>query len=197
MLFRKLMIACGIDPKHADPSVNQQSNEEDSSSDSTSTSGGSSSRSSLSSSSSSAIGSDGSKLMLECVAGTMCRAPTDSIFSSSPHNCWCCNKKIHSALQCESSVSEMIVKNPSVVGMSLNNGYIIEEGDDNETRAICFACLGLGPLSIFFTGSKHGEPDSKLAEVQFLFENKVTEALPFQPAVTKSSHQRCRRPRCE
>ena len=42
----------------------------------------------------------------------------------------------------------MIVKNPSVDGMSLNNGYIIEEGDDNETRAICFACLGLGPLSI-------------------------------------------------
>ncbi len=196
--YRQLMIARGIDLNHGVPSVNQKSNEEDSSSDSksapsvcnsrsstsSSSSSGSSSSFSLSSSFSSAVGSDGSKLMPECAAGKKCCAPTESRLANSPHNCWGCKKKIHSALQCGSSISDLIFKNPPVVGMSLNNGNIIEEGDNNKTRAICFTCLG--PLSIFFTGSKHGEPDCKLVEGQFRSKNTVTEALPVQPAITQA-----------
>ena len=74
-----------------------------------SSSSGSSSRSSLSSSFSSAVGSDGSKLIPECAAGKKCRAPTESQLADSPHNCWGCIKKIHSALQCEIILEEVDV----------------------------------------------------------------------------------------
>ena len=113
------------DTSHGVPSVNQKSNEEDSSSDmsrsslSSSTSCGSSSRSSSSSPFSSAVGSDGSKPMPECAAGKKCPAPTESGHANSPYNCWGCNKKIHSALLCGSSISDLIFKNPSVAGMRL------------------------------------------------------------------------------
>ena len=170
--YRRLVISRGIDPKHGVLSVSQKSNEEyctpsggsSRSSSNSSSSSGSSSTTSLSSSLSSAISSDGSNLMPECAARKMCRAPTELQPANSSHHCWGCNKKIYSALQCGSSVSDLIFRIPSVVSMSLNNGNIIEEGDDNETRAICFVCLD--PLSIFFTGSKHGEPNPKLAEEQ-------------------------------
>jgi hypothetical protein len=145
--LRQLMITRGMDPKYVDLSIKVKSNEEDYSSDSTSSSSGSSSSSS--SSSSSATGSDGSNPMLECAAGTMCRAPTDAILPNSTHTCRGCSKKIHSALLCGSSLSEMIITNPSVVGSKLKNGHIIEEDNDNKTRSICFTCMG--PLSIFMS----------------------------------------------
>ncbi len=155
--YRQLMITRGMDPTHGILSVNQKSNEGEytpnggssRSSSSSSSSSGSSSTYSLSSSFSSAIGSDVSKPIPECAANKRDRAPTELRLADSSHHCWGCYKKIHSALQCGSSMSDLIFKNPSVVGMSLNNGNIIQEADDNETCAICFTCLG--PLPIFFS----------------------------------------------
>ncbi len=127
--FRKLMIACGLDPQYADSSANQKSKEEDYSLDSTSSSCGSSSSSS--SSSSCVFGSDGSNPMPVCPAGTMRSAPFDAILANSTHTCRGCSKKIHSALHCGSSCSDLINKNPSVVGIKLTNEHIIEQDNNN------------------------------------------------------------------
>ena len=44
----------------------------------------------------------------------------------------------------------------------------------------------LAPLSVFFSGFKHSEPDCKLAEAQSRSKNTVAEALPVQPAITQA-----------
>ena len=59
-------------------------------------------------------------------------------------------------------MSGLIFNNPSVVDMSLNNGNVNPEANNNETRAICFTFLG--PISVFYSGSKLSEPDPKLAD---------------------------------
>ena len=146
--YRQLMISRGMDLTHGAPPTPHSEGSSRSSSSSSSSSGSSPTSSK---GSSSAIGSDVSKPMPECAAGKMCRVPTELQLANSSHHCWGCNKKIHSALLCGSLMSDLIFNNPSVDGMSFNNGNIIEECNDNKTQAICFTCLG--PLSIFFTGS--------------------------------------------
>ena len=59
------------------------------------------------------------------------------------------NKKIHSVLLCGSSMSDLIVNNPSAVSISLHNGNIIAVDDNNETRAICLCAFG-SPLCFLF-----------------------------------------------
>jgi hypothetical protein len=85
--------------------------------------------------------------MPKCAAGTMCCAPSDAILANSIHTCWSCSKEVHSALLCGSSLSEMIISNPSVVGIKLTNGHFIDKDNDSKTRTICSTCMG--PLSIF------------------------------------------------
>jgi hypothetical protein len=80
--------------------------------------------------------------------------------------------------------SDLIVNNPSAIGISLHNSNIIAVSADNKTRAICFTCLA--PLSIFFSGSKHGESDCKLAEEQFCTKIMETESPLVHPASTKA-----------
>ncbi len=78
-------------------------------------------------------------------------------------------------------MSDLILNNPSAVGISLHNGNIIAVGDNNETRAICFVCLA--PLSVFFSGPVHSASTEAVAsgtEVQ----EQVTSIVEFQEAVT-------------
>jgi len=78
-----------------------------------------------------------------CAAGTQCKAPPSANIADSPHSCWGCNKKIHSSLWCGESILNLLSKNPSYTCRSLSNGHLIQEDDNNETRAICFTCIAL------------------------------------------------------
>ena len=162
------MIPCAMDPGHGAPATSPSEGTSRSSSSSSSSSGSSSTSSSGSSSAksasgiSSAIGTDAStpipecdtsRPIPECAAGKNCQAPTELQLANSSHHCWGCNKKIHSALLSGSSMSDLIVNNPSAVGISLHNSNIIAVGDDNKTRAICFTCLA--PLSVVFSEPVH------------------------------------------
>jgi hypothetical protein len=37
----------------------------------------------------------------------------------------------------------LLSNNPSYIGKSLSNGHLIQEDDNNETRALCFTCIAL------------------------------------------------------
>jgi hypothetical protein len=81
-------------------------------------------------------------------------------------------------------MSDLIINNPSAVSISLHNGNIIAVGDNDKTRAICFTCLA--PLFVFFSGSKHGEPDCKLAEEHFCTKILETESPSVHSTSTKA-----------
>jgi hypothetical protein len=80
-------------------------------------------------------------VILDCAAETQCKAPSGANIAESPHSCWSCNKKIHSSVLCGDSILNLLSNNPSFIGMSLNNGRIIEQDDNNETRTLCFICI--------------------------------------------------------
>ena len=84
---------------------------------------------------------------IECAAGKHCTAPSNANLANSTHNCWGCRKKIHSALLCEYSLSDLLNKHPSLVSIKLSNGWIIEQDGDNQTCSVCFTFIS--PLSIF------------------------------------------------
>jgi hypothetical protein len=173
-------ISLGMDPGHAAPLTSPSERTSRSSSSSSSSTGSSSTSSS---SGSSATGTDMSTPIPECAARNNCCAPTEFKLANSSHHCWGCNKKIHSALLCGSSMSDLIVNNPSAVSISLHNGNIIAVGDDNETRAICFRCLG--PLSVFFSGTVATASTESVAsdtEVQ----EQVSSIVEIQQAVTSN-----------
>ena len=160
------MIAHGMDPLYAVPLANR--------SDSGNSCSSSNSSESISSSSS-AVGTDTSNktpvativdgndgdqggfvddcndatddVILDCAAGTLCNAPSGANLAESPHSCWGCNKKIHSSVLCGDSILNLLSNHPSFIGTLLNNGRIIEQDDNNKTRALCFTCIV--PLSGF------------------------------------------------
>jgi len=78
------------------------------------------------------------EVILDCAAGTQCKAPPSANLADSPHLCWGCNKKIHSSLLCVESILNLLSDNPSYIGRSLSNGHLIQEEDNNETHALCF-----------------------------------------------------------
>jgi hypothetical protein len=86
-------------------------------------------------------------VILDCAAGTLCKAPSGANLAESPHSCWGCNKKIHSSVLRGDSILNLLSNHPSFIGMSLNNERIIEQDDNNKTRALCFTCIA--PLSGF------------------------------------------------
>jgi hypothetical protein len=86
--------------------------------------------------------------MLECAAGTMCCAALNAILANSIDTCWGFSKKIHSALLCGSSFFDMIHTNPSVVGIKLTNGHIIEQDIDNK-NTLCLFHMHVSPLNFF------------------------------------------------
>jgi hypothetical protein len=79
-------------------------------------------------------------------------------------------------------MSDLIVNNPSAVGISLHhNSNIIAVGDDNKTRAICFMCLA--PFSVFFSRPVHSASTEAVAsrtEVQ----ETVASVVEVQETVT-------------
>jgi hypothetical protein len=80
-------------------------------------------------------------------------------------------------------MSDLIVNNPSAVGISLHNGNIIAVGVNNKTRAICFTCLA--PPSIFFSGPVHSASTKAVTsgtEVQ----EQVVSIVEIQEAVTSN-----------
>jgi hypothetical protein len=87
------------------------------------------------------------EVILDCAAGTQCKAPPSANLADSPHSCWGCNKKIHSSILCGESILNLLSKKSSYIGRSLSNGRLIQEDDNNETRALCFTCIHLlGPV---------------------------------------------------
>ena len=86
-------------------------------------------------------------VILDCAAGTLCRAPSGANLAESPHSCWGCNKQIRSSVLCGDSILNLLSNHPSFIGTSLNNGRIIEQDDNNKTRTLCFTCID--PLSGF------------------------------------------------
>jgi len=82
-------------------------------------------------------------VILDCAAGTLCKAPSGANLAESPHSCWGCSKKIHSSVLCGDSILNLLSNNPSFIGISLNNVRIIEQDDNNETCALCFRCIAL------------------------------------------------------
>jgi hypothetical protein len=83
------------------------------------------------------------EVILDCAARTQCKAPPSANLADSPHSCWGCNKKIHSSILCGESILNLLSKISSYIGRSLSNGRLIQEDDNNETRAICFKCIDL------------------------------------------------------
>ena len=69
--------------------------------------------------------------ILVCAAGNQCKAPSGANLADSPHSCWGCNKKIHSSVLCGDFILNLLSNNPSFIGMSLNNGCIIQQDDNN------------------------------------------------------------------
>jgi hypothetical protein len=89
------------------------------------------------------------EVILDCAAGTQCKAPPSANLADSPHSCWGCNKKIHSSIWCGESILNLLSKSSSYIGRSLSNGRLIQEDDNNETRALCFTCIDLlGPQKL-------------------------------------------------
>jgi hypothetical protein len=78
------------------------------------------------------------EVILDCAAGTQYKAPPSANLADSPHSCWGCNKKIHSSIWCGESILNLLSKSLSYIGRSLSNGRLIQEDDNNETRALCF-----------------------------------------------------------
>ena len=83
------------------------------------------------------------EVIFDCAAGTQCKAPPSANLADSPHSCWGCNKKIHSSLLCGESILNLLSNTPSYIGRSLSNGCLIQEDENNETRALCFKCIAL------------------------------------------------------
>ena len=52
-------------------------------------------------------------VILDCAAGTLCKAPSGANLAESPHSCWGCNKKIHSSVLCGDSILNLLSNNPS------------------------------------------------------------------------------------
>ncbi len=158
-------------------------------SESSSTSSSGSSSATSASCSSSVIGADAprpipecdrSRPIPECATRKNFQAPTELRLANSSHHCWGCNKKIHSTLLRGSLMSDLIVNNPSAVGISLHNGNIIAVGD-NKTRGICFTCLA--PLFIFFSGPIH-HARTKVVASGFEVQEPVASVVKVQEAVT-------------
>ncbi len=101
-------------------------------------------------------------MILDCAAGTQCKAPSGANIADSPHSCWGCNKKIHSSVLCGDSVLNLLSNNPSFIGMALNNRRIIEQDDNNKTPTHCFRCIA--PLSRLMKSSI----EKSTAKVQWL-----------------------------
>jgi len=53
------------------------------------------------------------EVILDCAAGTQCKAPPSANLADSPHSCWGCNKKIHSSLLCGEPILNLLSNNPS------------------------------------------------------------------------------------
>ena len=52
-------------------------------------------------------------VILDCAAGTQCKAPSGANLAGSPHLCWSCNKKIHSSVLCGDSILNLLSNNLS------------------------------------------------------------------------------------
>ncbi len=63
------------------------------------------------------------EVILDCAAGTQCKAPPSANLADSPHSCWGCNKKIHSSIWCGESILNRLSKSLSYIGRSLSNGF--------------------------------------------------------------------------
>ena len=57
-------------------------------------------------------GNDASNdVILDCAAGTQCKAPSGANLADLPHSCWVCNKKIHSSVLCGDSILNLLFNN--------------------------------------------------------------------------------------
>ena len=52
-------------------------------------------------------------VILDCAAGTQCKALSGANVADSPHSCWGCNKKLHSSVLCGDSILNLLSNNPS------------------------------------------------------------------------------------
>jgi hypothetical protein len=93
---------------------------------------------------------------IECAAGKYCAAPSNTNIADSTHDCWGCKNKIHSVLLCGYFLSDLLNKDPFLVGTkTFANSKRIEQDANNETRSVCYTCIN--HLSIFPRERKLGK----------------------------------------
>jgi len=62
-----------------------------------------------------------------CAAGTQCKAPPSANLADSPHSCWGCNKKIHSAQKLNARISDMLaVPPPTGINMTFREPWRLD-----------------------------------------------------------------------
>jgi hypothetical protein len=115
-------------------------------------------------------------VIFDCAAGTQSKAPSGANLADSPLSCWGCNKKLHSSVLCGDSILNLLSNNPSFIGMSLNNGRIIELDDNNETRTLC--CICIAPLS---AGLMKSSIDNRAATMLLPIETRKAAMLVIHP----------------
>ena len=80
-----------------------------------------------------------------CAAGKACRAHHGANIADSSHRCLQCGQKIHSALLCGMSISQIVTKYPHLRGHKLrssrNDRRIVEDDNDEDMNGVCFTCI--------------------------------------------------------
>lgn len=80
-----------------------------------------------------------------CAAGKACRAHHGANIADSGHQCLECGQKIHSALLCGMSISQIVTKYPHLSGHKLrssrNDRRIVEDNNDEDMNGVCFTCI--------------------------------------------------------
>ena len=80
-----------------------------------------------------------------CAAGKACRAHHGAKIADSSHQCLECGQKIHSALLCGMSISQIVTKYPHLSGHKLrssrNDRRIVEDNNDEDMNGVCFTCI--------------------------------------------------------
>jgi hypothetical protein len=79
-----------------------------------------------------------------CAAGEACRAHDGATIANSGHRCLECGQKIHSALLCGMSLSQIVTTYPHLrhhVLRSSRNDRCIGEDNADEVNGVCFTCI--------------------------------------------------------
>lgn len=84
---------------------------------------------------------------LKCAAGYLCEAPDGAVLESSTHRCFYCSKKIHCAMWCGKSWTD-VLKTTSITLGSLSQGgrEIVEMNGDHEKLTMCHLCIRVSIL---------------------------------------------------